>query len=195
MSSKRFGRPDKAILVEALRAAGVLTHLLRGVLLAGAVVSMIGCAAKVVPMNHRPPPPGLDAPPEGHAPDATLASLRALVTAAPAGLRIVHELAFAHVEGAPNAGALSWVTTLHLPMSLQIAAVGPAVTLDGALVFETTAPATGALVPAAPLEVGRGELEIRVESGPAVVGYVRAIVDENPPASAFQRRHISPPKQ
>ena len=175
---------------------GVARKTLRGVLLAAAVVSTIGCAAKVVPMNPRPPPPGLDASPEGHAPDATLASLRALVTAAPAGLRIVHELAFAHVEGAPNAGTLSWVTTLHLPMSLQIAAVGPvAVTLDGALVFETTAPATGALVPAAPLEVGRGELVIPVESGPAVVGYVRAIVDENPPASAFQRRHISPPKQ
>lgn len=184
------------ICVRLPQARFVYIHRLRGILLTGAVASTIGCAAKVVPMNPRTPPPGLDAPVEGHAPDATLASLRALVTAAPAGLRIVHELAFAHVEGAPSAGALSWVTTLHLPMSLQIAAVGPvAVTLDGALVFETTAPATGALVPAAPLYVGRGELVIHVESGPAVVGYVQAIVDENPPASAFQPRRISPPKQ
>jgi hypothetical protein len=159
----------------------VCIPLLRGVLLMGAAVSAIACAAEVAPMNPRSPPPG-------HAPDATLASLRALVTAAPAGLRIVHELTSVEVEGAPKPGALSWVTTLHLPMSLQIAAAGPvAVTLDGALVFETAAPAVGALVPAAPLAVARGELVIHVESGPAVVGYVRAIVDENPPASAVQR--------
>jgi hypothetical protein len=31
--------------------------------------------------------------------------------------------------------------------------------------------------------VGRGELVIHVERGPAVVGFVKAILDENPPTA------------
>jgi hypothetical protein len=116
-----------------------------------------------------------------------------MIEAAPAGLRVVHELVAPRAEGAPQAGSLAWVTTLPLTMALQVAAAGPvSVTLDGALVFEATAPAVGALVPATPLQVGRGELVIHVERGPAVVGFVTAILDENPPAAAFDRRGISP---
>lgn len=119
--------------------------------------------------------------------DATLTDLQALIAGAPAGLRAVHELVAPAGADAPRPGALAWVTLLPLPMQLQVAAVGPvAVTLDGRLVFEATAPGTGALVPAQPLAVGRGELTIHVERGPAVVGFVRAVLDENPPASAFR---------
>jgi len=154
-----------------------------------AVVAAVGCSkAETV----RPP----SRPPDSAAPaaEATLASLRAMIEAAPAGLRVVHELVAPRAEGAPQAGALAWVTTLPLPMELQVAAAGPvAVTLDGALVFEATAPAVGALVPATPLQVGRGELVIHVERGPAVVGFVKAILDENPPASALERRDVPRP--
>lgn len=139
-------------------------------------------------MTSSPPPPPTNSGEPAAQADATLDSLRALISAAPVRLQIVHEL-----DG-PGPGALSWVTNLALPMQLQVAAAGPvAVTLDGALVFETTAPAAGALVPPEPLYVGGGELVVHVERGPAVVGFVKAIVDENPPASAFERREVVPP--
>lgn len=149
-----------------------------------------GCskAQTVQPPPHTPEPAAhatLDAP--------TIEHLRGLIAAAPAGLRVVHELVAPHAEGAPQAGPLAWITTLPLSMELQVAAAGPvAVTLDGALVFDGTAPADGALVPATPLYVGRGELKILVERGPAAVGFVKVILDENPPASAFDRRDDAP---
>ncbi len=147
-----------------------------------AVVAAVGCA-KVEAMN----PPTRAADQAAPAAEATLTSLRVMIEAAPAGLRVVHELVAPRAEGAPQAGTLAWVTTLPLAMELQVAAAGRvSVTLDGALVFEATAPAVGALVPATPLQVGRGELVIHVDRGPAVVGFVKAILDENPPASAFE---------
>lgn len=154
-----------------------------------AVIAAVGCP-KVETVN----PPSRS--PDSAAPvaEATLTSLRAMIEASPAGLRVVHELVAPRAEGAPQAGALAWVTTLPLAMELQVAASGRvSVTLDGALVFEATAPAVGALVPDTPLQVGRGELVIHVDCGPAVVGFVKAILDENPPASAFERRDVPTP--
>jgi hypothetical protein len=156
-----------------------------------AVAAVVGCS-KVEAVN--PPSPSPSPGPAAPAAEATLASLRAMIEAAPAGLRVVHELVAPRAEGAPRAGSLAWVTTLPVMMELQVAASGPvSVTLDGALVFEATAPAVGALVPAKPLAVGRGELVIHVERGPAVVGFVKAILDENPPASALERRDVPRP--
>ena len=135
-----------------------------------ALAAVVGCS-KVEAVN--PPSPSPSPGPAAPAAEATLASLRAMIEAAPAGLRVVHELVAPRAEGAPRAGSLAWVTTLPVMMELQVAASGPvSVTLDGARVFEATAPAVGALVPAKPLAVGRGELVIHVERGP--VEFVRA---------------------
>ncbi len=144
-----------------------------------ALVTADGCS-RAETVNPPPRSPDPDAP----AAAATLTGLRAMIEAAPAGLRVVHELVAPRAEGAPQAGTLAWVTTLPLSMELQVAAAGRvSVTLDGALVFEATAPAVGALVPDTPLQVGRGELVIHVDRGPAVVGFVKAILDENPPTA------------
>lgn len=165
-------------------------HARRFVMGFGAVLGLLasgcgGAPAAGAPPSKVPTMPS-DAPSRPPSPTSTAptdAQLRDLVARAPARLQAVHT-----VEADGSGVPVPWSTHLHGGMELQVAASGRVeVLLDGVVVLDARAADAGALVPEAPLYVHAGALVVRTQRAPAVVGFVRALVDENP--------HARPPRK